>query len=473
MKVQVNYNTIIINVLPFLNYSRAYLTLKRSIMKTSLLLGVLVCTICYTFAQNSTKSTLTFNQLKGLSETQQKELNEIYHDMSDHNYHCFILASDDEKAFHQQSKLISIIKARALAVENYYEQVLGVAPDNVFIKYGGDYPTLWLHKPKGRLTASGNIDLDDNDRECYSFNTGTNKMITSANGNRFYFPANAFETMAGMSVDNQTIKICLWEFMDKSSLVFSGLTTDANGKMLETAGSFYIEATLNGEQLRLKKGESYTVEMRSEKSFPDMFTYYGSKKDGLIDWEVNPKEKAIANGNIPGAPALPVQVVSPNEGQKIMSEEGNYLNEWGNNTGNTDGAYFNNPELKESVEAVDFYEMSAGKLGWINCDRFYDAKNTSTIAIRVDTDKSMVVRLVFRDINSVMPCYANSNHKDQYEATGIPVGEKVLVLAYSVKDENAVLGYKEVTIGENDTEYISLNNLSKTRFKSAVKELLY
>ena len=117
-------------------------------------------------------------------------------------------------------------------------------------------------------------------------------------------------------------------------------------------------------------------------------------------------------------------------------------------------------------------ELSAGKLGWINCDRFYEAKNTTTFAVNVDSKEPLVVRLVFRDINSVMPCYSNSNHKDQYEATGIPKGEKVLVLAYSVKDNNAVLGYKEVIIGENPTETIALNDLSKTRFKSAVSELL-
>ena len=126
----------------------------------------------------------------------------------------------------------------------------------------------------------------------------------------------------------------------------------------------------------------------------------------------------------------------------------------------------------ESEQAVDFYELSAGKLGWINCDRFYEIKNPATLAIKVDSEKPLVVRLVFRDINSVLPAYSDSNHKDQYEVSGIPRGEKVLLLAYSVKDDKAVFGYKEITIGENKIESISLNNLSKARFKGAVSELL-
>lgn len=237
--------------------------------------------------------------------------------------------------------------------------------------------------------------------------------------------------------------------------------------MLETAGSFFIEAKLNGEELRLKKGESYTVEMRSDKSFPDMFTYYGGTKDGLIDWGANKNEPAmfVENGEMAEEPqeAVKEQVV---ETEQIMF-----------NNINTDGFRDNeygevNQEYVQSVQAVDFYEMSAGKLGWINCDRFYEAKNTTTLAVRIDSDESMVVRIVFKDINSVMPCYSNSNHKDQYVASGIPKGEKVMLLAYSVKDDNAVFGYKEITIGENDIENVSLNNLTKTRFKSAVSELL-
>ena len=116
--------------------------------------------------------------------------------------------------------------------------------------------------------------------------------------------------------------------------------------------------------------------------------------------------------------------------------------------------------------------MTGGKLGWINCDRFYDVKKTSPLMVRLNSAENMVVRLLFRNINSVMPAYSNSNHKDQYEATGITTGEKVLLLAYSVKDDNAVFGYKEIVIGKNEVENIALNTLTKKRFKSAVSELL-
>jgi hypothetical protein len=433
-------------------------------MRPYLFLSVFIFSLININAQSSSRSTITFNYSRGLNTDNQKSLDNIYHGMNDLNYHCFDLISKQEISTYSQPKLIKLVKARANKIMEYYMTEKSVDKKNVFVKYGGQFPTLWLHKPTSRLTVSGNIMLDDNNRQCFNVNPAIDNMLTSDNGNRFYFPPNAFETMDGFQVTNKNIDICLYEFMDKKSLVYSGLTTDANGKMLETAGSFYIEANLDGEKLKLRRGESYTIEMQSPKSFPDMFTYYGGQNSGIIDWTVDKNEPAIyASAEI--GPEFEGKFPQKQEEQVLVSEsEWNNYDEYGDNI--LDAPYI------ESVQAVNFYEMSAGKLGWINCDRFYEVENTSTLAVRVDSDSAMVVRIIFKDINSVMPCYSNSNHKDQYEASGIPKGEKVIILAYSVKDENAIFGYKEVTIGENDMESISLSNLSKTSFQSSVSQLL-
>ncbi|MDG1475583.1 MAG: hypothetical protein P8Q14_00415, partial [Vicingaceae bacterium] len=302
-----------------------------------------------------------------------------------------------------------------------------------------------LYKSKSVLTPSGRITLDKEDQQCYNFNTSAQYPIVSNSGNTFYFSPNAFETINGKQLTNENIAICIWEFTDKKSLVYAGVTTSSNGKMLETIGSFYIEANYNGEKLKLRNGNTYSVNMVSKNEFDDMFTYYGDNQAGNVNWNVNKKESAPFNTT------SPIEEVNMN-----YDEYGEVL----------DGEYY------ESEEAVSFYELSAGKLGWINCDRFYEIKNPATLAIKVNSEKPLVVRLVFRDINSVLPAYSDSNHKDQYEVDGIPKGEKVLLLAYSVKDDGAIFGYKEIIVGENKTEKITLTNLSKNRFKGAVSELL-
>ena len=407
----------------------------------------------FSFAQSSSKSSLTFNPVRGLTAKNMLDLSDAYHNMNDLKYHCFHLVSDQEKSRFQPSRLAKLVKERSAKIMTYYKESHQVKTENMFVKYDGGYPILWLHKPTSLLVASGDIILDDKNKQCFSFNPSVDETIYTTSGNIFDFPLNAFETLKGSTIENKNINICVWEFSDKKSLVYSGLTTEANGRMLETGGSFYITANYNGEELRLKNGETYSVEMPYAQSQPDMFTYYGDKKDGIINWTVDKNEPVMVNG-------------ANNIVDEIEILESQQFDEYGDVI---DGAYY---EESESEQAVNYYEMTAGKLGWINCDRFYDVKTTSPLMVRVNSTNEMVVRLVFRDINSVMPAYSNSNHKDQYEAKGIPTGEKVLLLAYSVKDDNAIFGYKEIVVGENVVENIALNSLTKTRFKSTVSELL-
>ena len=126
---------------------------KTSIMKSYLTLIVFICTLLSVNAQNATKSTISFNQYRGLNNSQQKMLDSVYHNMNDLNYHCFSLVSEQEVTQHQQSRLISLIKERASKVMDYYQENQQVETQNIFIKYSGKFPTLWLHKPASHLSG--------------------------------------------------------------------------------------------------------------------------------------------------------------------------------------------------------------------------------------------------------------------------------------------------------------------------------
>lgn len=403
------------------------------------------------FSQKSAQTTITFNHLQSLSNENKTILNDIFYGMGDHKYHTFNLVDLKDKSNYQYPRLLAIAKQRALVLQNYYISEQGVNPKNVKISYGGEFPTLLLHKPKALYIASGEINLEDKYQQCYNYNSAIDNNIYVNSGNTFIFPPNAFETLDGKPVSASNIDICIWEFTDKKSLIYANLTTHAGDRMLETGGAFFIKASLNGEELRLVEGTKYTVKMLAETNHNDMFTYYGNTKDDIIDWEVNKSEPAFLSDNNSLNPSPQVVMIEDEFGDPTIEME-----TWED----------------ESEGDQTFYQLSAGKLGWINCDRFYDAPNTSPLMVKVDSKEPLSVRIVFRDINSVLPCYTSSNHKDVYTAKNIPTGEKVLLMAYSVKGDNAVLGYKEIVIGENDSETITLNNLSKRRFEGAVSELL-
>ena len=413
-------------------------------MKQLIFYVALTITPLFSFSQNTSITNITFNHLQALSEANQNTLENVYCKMNDNNYHTFNLVDANEKRSFQYPRLLAMAKQRAIVLQNYYINQQEIEPKNVKIVYGGEYPTLLLHKPKALYTASGNINLEDKYEQCYNYNSTIDNTIYTNNGSTFIFPPNAFETLNGTTVSSSNINVCIWEFTDKKSFIYANLTTHSGDRMLETGGSFYIKASLNGEELRLAQGTNYTVQLPTTTSHNDMFTYYGYTKDGIIDWEVDKSENAFFSNN----------TTSPIKEQQV------YADEWGDEM------------IMESEGDQAFYQLSAGKLGWINCDRFYDTPNTSPLMVKVDTKEPVSVRIVFRDINSVLPCYTSSNHKNIYTAKNIPTGEKVLLMAYSVKGDNAMLGYKEVVIGENTSETITLNNLSKRRFEGAVSELL-
>lgn len=413
-----------------------------------LLFLVLIVFSSYSHAQFATSSTISFNTSIGLTKVDKNSLNDIYYKMYNKKYHNFGLLSSAEKNKYPYSKLISMARQRAEIIRDYYINEEHVLPTNIKIQYGGSFPSLSLYKPEALYSASGSVELDEAKKQCFSYNSESDNDFYTKSGMYFRFPPFAFETLDGIPVTSKNASICLWEFHDKKSLIYSGLTTHSGDKMLETGGSFYIQANLNGTPLKLKKGKNYTVKIPAESLKDDMFTYYGDVKDGIIDWEVDKKEPVLTNSN-------------------FLSSETEYIENESNE------AILDSEEMFYEGEGDNaLYELSAGKLGWINCDRFYDTKNTVPLIVKVDTKQPVAVRIVFRNINSVLPCYSTSNHKNVYEAKKLPIGEKVIVLAYSVKDNNAVLGYQEVVIGENTSASITLNNLSKLRFEGAVSELL-
>ena len=411
----------------------------------------------------SQTSTIVFNHFTGLTSANKAVVTKTYYAMNDDNNHFFQFIDTKERSTYQYQRLLKMAKERALILQQYFVTEQGLALENVVIQYGGEFPLLHIRKPKALYAISGEINLEEKYRQCYSYTANQPKTIYTDNGNTFSFPAGAFETLEGQQVKTGNVDICIWEFADKKSLIYANLTTHSSDKMLETGGSFYIEAKLDGEPLQLSNGTNYQVQLKTKQNFKDMFTYYGASRDGAVYWEVNKSEPVYLSETSPSS-------ISE---RTVMSED-----EFGDPTIAT--TVWDSPlEYEEDAAWYEdegdetFYQLSAGKLGWINCDRFYDAKSTSALAVVVDTKEPVSVRVVFRDIESVMPAYASSNHKDQYKAMGIPTGEKVLILAYSLKDDNAIMGYKEVVVGENDTEKIVLEKYTKSRFESAVAEMLY
>ncbi|BDS13595.1 OmpA family protein [Aureispira anguillae] len=115
------------------------------------------------------------------------------------------------------------------------------------------------------------------------------RYLTTKQGTKLYIPKDAFDVPKGTAV---VLKIR--EAYKKSDMILNGLSTTSNGKRLVTGGMVKIEASANGQPVRLKEGKTLAVNVPSKKPNGRMKLFYADTAARTINW-VNPEPLAINN----------------------------------------------------------------------------------------------------------------------------------------------------------------------------------
>jgi hypothetical protein len=126
-------------------------------------------------------------------------------------------------------------------------------------------------------------------------------------------------------------------------------------------------------------------------------------------------------------------------------------------------------EVAANDEKLDSYILSSGSLGWINCDKFSEEPDVTNFVVEVDTSYHPSVRMVFKNIKSVMSGYADNAGNISF--SGIPVGERVTLVAYSIKDDVPYMAMKEIMITENGYDELRLGKTTKLRMETQLLAL--
>jgi len=265
----------------------------------------------------------------------------------------------------------------------------------------------------------------------------TEQVIYGNQGTVVRFPANCFSTQGLADVNEIEITLC--EYYTMEDILLSGLTTASADRIIETGGTIYIEARYKKKILHLKTDHPIEIFFPSEMDElkNGMKPFEGKSRDGLIDWDIE------SNGN----------VKKIKEGAQLFVEEQDVedSSDWEGEEMFGEGYY---------AEA-DGYLMKVGKMGFINCDRFYDFAVKTDLIVSVDTDVKMSYRLVFEDIKSVLPGYEYSPEGDM-KFPDLPKGKKAIVLAYSIskKTNEAKFAYAPITLGKQKKVYLIPTSMS-------------
>ncbi|MFN3752955.1 OmpA family protein [Flavobacterium sp.] len=294
-------------------------------------------------------------------------------------------------------------------------------------------------------------------KESQFFTGKSNEVITiiGKEGTKITIPKNSLKKANGKFAIGK-IDIELQEFYKKSDVVAANLHTMSNGIMLESGGMVYIKASSKGEELQLKKGTEMILEFASKDNSNDMQTFYGyPKEDKTVDWSTNDNYTVTEEENW--------------STYAVFYWDGREQRDTIYGGKSTRKAFKRATTDAEKVSAIGSTILTSTKLGWINCDRFYEIKDKTDLLVDIDLKYKPEIRLVFKDINSIMSGHIDKNNK--LVLSGIPVGRKATLMAFSCVESEVYFATKEIIIDKNASVGLDLQKTSVAEFKTALQQL--
>lgn len=95
------------------------------------------------------------------------------------------------------------------------------------------------------------------------------------------------------------------------------------------------------------------------------------------------------------------------------------------------------------------YFFAVNKMGWINCDRFYNlaAADKEELLVMDNDEQEEMIFVLFTDLRSAL---RTSKREGFYKTRSVPKGANAKVIGLKVKDGQPLLAVKEITVGELD-----------------------
>lgn len=257
----------------------------------------------------------------------------------------------------------------------------------------------------------------------------------------------------------KAVEVELKELTKQDQLLRSNAQTVCDGKQLVSGGAYFINLKSDGEALKLKPGKSLSVKFPQLTDAP-MALFAGYRDSlGQMQWQTR-KQKFI-----------------PSSAQQAWRDTRNTMIQYDGDILEIDTLPKRNAKKvteqeKKRTEAYQkvYAAMEIQALGWVNCDRFYNVPDKTTLSINVVSPKSTSfasIYLVFEEMNSIMQTHfgATVNGVSNPGFENIPVGAKVKLVAFSLKDDKMLVHSSRLTVKKDETISLALKETSDEELK--------
>lgn len=111
-------------------------------------------------------------------------------------------------------------------------------------------------------------------------------------------------------------------------------------------------------------------------------------------------------------------------------------------------SHLKNEVIKKVDRAeLNYFIISASKLDWINCDRFWNNTDEKiNIIVNAEDYDDLNLNLVFSDIKSILPAYKDNN---RYFFKNVPINKKVKIIGIAYNDGIPSLSIKTTTTSKD------------------------
>jgi hypothetical protein len=139
-----------------------------------------------------------------------------------------------------------------------------------------------------KMSSSDPFKNTISETQFFEIDTKADNVVEGDRGVIIICPKGSFVDGAGNIVEGN-VKLELAEGVGIEDMILSNLTTTSNGKLLETGGMIYFNATHDGEQLYVNKAIPVHFEIPTPERKPGMMAYKGIRdENGNMNW-VDPK----------------------------------------------------------------------------------------------------------------------------------------------------------------------------------------
>ncbi len=240
----------------------------------------------------------------GLDKQDRDELKKLIQELGNSSYHeITITGHTDHDASEEYNQQLS--NRRAQQVRTFLGEN-GIQENRISMNwYGENKPKASNTKESGKKenrrveikvklydfksTSDVINQVGTSKKQSFVINPNKENKIIGEKGIEVKIPANSLETEDGKPIKAGNIKIELTEIYSDADAITKQISTSSDGRILETGGMFEINATQNGQNLRLKNGKEMKIEMPSKNIKDGMNVFVAEKNSsGITEWKITP-----------------------------------------------------------------------------------------------------------------------------------------------------------------------------------------